>query len=565
METAKKSLLERFLDLVEGVGNRLPHPTIMFMGLIFFLLILTAVFSSLGIVVETPGGKFPINNLLGQSPVQIQDPRTGEVVAGYANGWHYLAETVTPNFINFAPFGMVMVIMIAIGVSENSGLIVAAVRKLVLGAPRKMITPVIVMAGVLSSIASDAGYLVLVPLGAVVFYGVGRHPLAGLAAAFAGVSGGFSANIAITSLEPLLGGFTLAAAKTGDALVGTNFAETMNIATMNYYFLLASSLLIVIAGTLVVEKIVVPHLGTFEPEPDLEIDQHPDELSPEENRGLKWAAVTLLAYIAVLVLTLIPVDSGFPLLGSLSTQSLPPEQLELIRQRFGSVGVTHAPFFNTNSIVTALFFMFFLPGLAYGLAAKKIGSGADLVKTMEDSMKGMASFIVLVFFMAQFVAYFNASNFGILLAMKGAELLELVPHQSLAGAIGLVVGFVLLSAFINLFMGSASAKWAILAPIFVPVMMTVQMTPAATQMLYRICDSCTNIITPLMTYFAFIIVIGRKYQKDFGIGSLVSLMLPFSFAFLAGWTVLFLIWGLLGLPLGPNTGIFFDLPATSAN
>ena len=561
METTQKGMLKRFLDMVEGVGNRLPHPTIMFMGLILILLGLTAVCAALGIVVETPGGRFPINNLLGQGRVQIQDPRTGEVIAGFANGWHYLAETLTPNFVNFAPFGMVMVIMIAIGVSEHSGLIVAAVRKMVLGAPQKMITPVIVLAGVLSSIASDAGYLVLVPLGAVVFYGIGRHPLAGLAAAFAGVSGGFSANIAITSLEPLLGGFTLAAAKTGDAMVGTNFAETMNIATMNYYFLLASTLLIVIVSTLVVEKIVVPHLGKFEPEPDLDIDDHPDDLTPDENLGLKWAGITLVAYTGILALTLIPTDSSLPLVGSLSTNTLSPEQFKLIQDRFGSVGITHAPFFSTHSIVTALFFMFFLPGLAYGVVVKKLRTGADLVKTMEDSMRGMASFIVLVFFMAQFVAYFNASNFGILLAMKGAQLLELVPHQSLIGAISLVVGFVLLSSFINLFMGSASAKWAILAPIFVPVMMTVHMTPAATQMLYRIGDSCTNIITPLMTYFAFVIVIGRKYQKDFGIGSLVSLMLPFSIAFLMAWTILFLVWGMLGLPLGPNAEIFFDPPA----
>lgn len=562
MVTTKKDTghLQRFLDIIELVGNKLPHPTIMFIWLILILLVLTAIFSIGEMVVETPSGRFPINNLIGQGPVEIQDPRTGEVTARFANGWQYLMDTMTPNFINFAPFGLVMVIMIAIGVSEHSGLIVAAVRKMVLGAPPRLVTPVVVLAGVLSSIASDAGYLVLVPLGAVVFYGIGRHPLAGLAAAFAGVSGGFSANIAITSLEPLLGGFTLAAAKTGDAMVGTNFGETMNIATMNYYFLLASTFLIVIVGTLVVEKIVAPHLGTFVPGPDLEIDDHPDELSGTENLGLVWAAIVLLVYLGILIIMVMPVDSPIPLVGSLSTLTLPPDQYILIQERFGSVGVTHAPFFRTDIIVTALFFLFFLPGLAYGIVVKKIRKGTDLVSTMEEAMGGMASFIVLVFFMAQFVAYFNTSNFGILIAMKGAQLLELVPHQTLAGTIGLIVGFVLLSSVINLFMGSASAKWAILAPIFVPVMMTVHMSPAATQMLYRIGDSCTNIITPLMTYFAFVIVIGKKYQRDFGIGSLVSLMLPFSICFLLGWTILFLVWGLLGLPLGPNAHIFFDLP-----
>lgn len=557
----KTGALQKFLNIIEGVGNKLPHPTIMFMGLIVFLLFLSAVFSVMGVVVEAPSGKFPINNLVGQNPVEIQDPRTGEISASFANGWQYLMDTMTPNFIDFAPFGLVMVIMIAIGVSEHSGLIVAAVRKMVLGAPQRLITPVVVLAGVLSSIASDAGYLVLVPLGAVVFYGIGRHPLAGLAGAFAGVSGGFSANLAITSLEPLLGGFTLAAAKTGDAMVGTNFGETMNIATMNYYFLVASTFLIVLVGSLVVEKIVEPRLGEFNPETGVDIDPPPKELTETENKALGWAGITLVVYLTLLILMVIPVDTKLPLVGSLSTQTLPAEQYQQIQERFGSVGITHAPLFKTNVIVTALFFMFFLPGLTYGIVVQKIQKGTDLVDTMEKSMVSMASFIVLVFFMAQFVAYFNASNFGILLAMKGAQILEIVPHNSLVGKIGLVVGFVFLTSFINLFMGSASAKWAILAPIFIPIMMTVHMSPAATQMLYRIGDSSTNIITPLMTYFAFVIVIGKKYQKDFGIGSLVSLMLPFSLFFLLGWTILFVGWGLMGLPLGPNSEIFFALPA----
>ena len=557
MDTARKSAMQRFLDVVESVGNKLPHPTIMFIWLVIVILILTAVLSAMGVVVETPTGEFAINNLIGQIPVEIQNPRSGEVVATFANGWQYLMDTLTPNFVGFAPFGMVMVIMIAIGVAEHSGLIAAAVRKMVLGAPAHLITPTVVLAGVLSNIAADAGYLVLVPLGAVVFYGVGRHPLAGLAAAFAGVSGGFSANLVITSLEPLLGGFTLAAAKTGDAMVGTQFGETMNIATMNYYFLVVSTFMIVAIGSFVVEKIVEPHLGKYQPTHEAELDTHPGELSDDENRGLRRAGITLLLYLIVLVLMVIPVNTSLPLLGTLSTATLPAEQYAAIEARFGSVGFTHAPLFGTNVIVSALFFMFLLPGLVYGVAVKKINSGVDFAHTMEESMRGMANFVVLVFFMAQFVAYFNTSNIGVLIAMKGAELLELVPHETMVGTVTLIVGFVLLSSVINLFMGSASAKWAILAPIFVPIMMTVNMSPAATQMLYRIGDSSTNIITPLMTYFAFVIVIAQKYQKDFGIGSLVSLMLPFSIVFLISWTLLFLIWGFTGLPLGPNSEIFF--------
>lgn len=555
-----KGLMQRFLGLVEAAGNRMPHPTIMFIMLVAGLLVLAAVLSAFGVVAETPTGRFAINNLLGQDPVSLQNPRTGAVIASYANGWQYLTQTLTPNFVGFAPFGMVMVIMIAIGVAEHGGLIAAAVRKLVLSAPARMVTPVVVFAGVMSNIAADAGYLVLVPLGAVVFMSMKRHPLAGLAAAFAGVSGGFSANLMITTLDPLLGGFTLAAAKTGDAMVGTNFGETMNIATMNYYFVVASTLLIVLMGTWVVERIVEPHLGRWTPEAAA-LAEHAEAISPREGRALRLAGLAFIACVAVLAWMAFPAKSSLPLLGTLSTASLPEAQYASIMARYGSVGFTHAPLFGTEVIVSALFFLFLIPGLVYGVAVGRIRRGADFVHTMEESMRGMASFVILVFFMAQFVAYFNASNIGVLIAMKGAQLLEMLPHQSTMGIVLLITGFVCLSALINLFMGSASAKWAILAPIFVPVLMTVNVSPAATQMLYRIGDSSTNIITPLMTYFAFVIVIGRKYQKDFGIGSLVSLMLPFSIVFMIGWTLLFLVWALAGWPLGPGATIFFTPPA----
>jgi aminobenzoyl-glutamate transport protein len=557
---SQRTGVQRFLDVVEAVGNRLPHPAILFMVLVAALLLLTALLSALGVVVQTPTGRFPINNLIGADPVQLQNPRNGAVTATFANGWQYLADTLTPNFIRFAPFGLVIVIMLAIGVAEHSGLVAAAVRKAVLAAPRSLVTPVVVFAGVMSNIAADAGYLVLVPLGAIVFLGMGRHPLAGLAAAFVGVSGGFSANLVITSLDPLLGGFTLAAARTGDALVGTHFSETMNIATMNYYFVVASTFLVVLVGTVLVDRVVEPRLGVYTPGDAVAPDVHPGDLTAAENRGLRWAGFALLAYLAVLVLMVWPVQSGWPLVGSLSTATLPAAQQAALVARHGSVGFTHAPVFGTEIIVTVLFFLFLVPGLAYGWATGTIRKGVDLVRTMEESMRGMASFIVLVFFMAQFVAYFNASNVGVLIAMQGASLLESLPHESTLGTFALIVGFVLLSGFINLFMGSASAKWAILAPIFVPVMMTVGVTPAATQMLYRIGDSSTNIITPLMTFFALVITVGQKYRKDFGVGSLVSLMLPFSIALMIAWMVLFLAWAALGWPLGPNTPIFFTPP-----
>ncbi len=558
---AKKGAMQRFLDVIEGVGNRLPEPTILFIGLVGAVLLVAAILSTLGVVVETPTGAFPINNLIGNAPVELQNPRNGEVIASYSSGWQYLLHTLTPNFVGFAPFGMVLVIMIGIGVAEHCGLIGAAVRKLVLSAPARLVTPAVVFAGVMANIAADAGFFVLIPLGPIVFYGLGRHPLAGLAAAFAGVSGGFSANIVITSLDPLLGGFTLAAAGVGDAIVGTDFADTLNIATMNYYFLIASTFLVVAIGTLVVEKVVEPHLGPYSRPEGVSIPEMPDQTPPEEVKALRWAGITFLGFVALIAWMSIPVVSDVPLLGVLSTASLPAEQIMAIEARYGSVNFTHSPLFQTQVIVSLLFFMFMLPGLTYGVVAGKFRSGADFVRTMEQAMSSMIGYIVIVFFMAQFVAYFNSSNIGVLIAMQGAALLELVPSDTTVGTVILIFGFVLLAGFINLFMGSASAKWAILAPIFVPIMMTVNVSPAATQMLYRIGDSSTNIITPLMTYFAFVMTVGAKYQPRFGIGTLVSLMLPFSVAFLICWTLMFLAWALIGLPLGPGAEIFFAPPA----
>ena len=558
--TGRPGAVQRFLSVVEGVGNRLPHPTIMFIGLIGAILALTAIMAAFGASVQTPTGAFPVNNLIGNGPVEIQNPRNGDVLQSYSSGWSYLFQTLTPNFVNFAPFGMVVVIMIAIGVSEHGGLIGAAIRKLVMSVPGRLITPTVILAGVLANIAADAGYFVLIPLGPIVFWGTGRNPLAGLAAAFAGVSGGFSANLLVTSIDPLLGGFTQPAAAIGDGILGTDFAETMNIATMNYYFLIASTLLVVVVGTFLVERVIEPHLGTYTPPEGSTLEAAPNGISPEENRALKRAGLALLAYLAVVVWTALPYDSNIPLLGVFSTATIPAEQFAALEARYGAVNITHAPLFSTQVIVSILFFMFMIPGIVYGMATGKFKTGTDFVQSMEAATRQMVSFIVLVFFMAQFIAYFNASNIGVLIAMKGVQLLEYLPAESTAGTVVLIVGFVILSGFINLFMGSASAKWAILAPVFVPVLMTVGISPAATQMLYRIGDSSTNIITPLMTYFAFVITIGAKYRPGFGIGSLVSLMLPFSIGFMIFWTVLFLAWAMLGLPIGPGAGIFFELP-----
>lgn len=547
----------RFLDFVEAVGNKLPHPTILFIYLILAILGTAAILSAFGVVVETPTGQFPINNLIGNGEVVLQNPRTGDVAATYSSGWTYIAETMTTNFVTFAPFGLVVVIMLAIGVAEHGGLIGAAIRKLVRSVPARLVTPTVIFAGVMANVAADAGYFVLIPLGPIVFYSMGRHPLAGLAAAFAGVSGGFSANLLITPLEPLLGGFTQSAAGIGDALVGTNYSETLNIATMNYYFVMVSTLLVVLVGTYVIDRIIEPRLGGYTPTEHEAATSHEGELSPGESRALRHAGWATFGYAVLVAAMAMPVDSNIPLVGVLSTAALSPEAVASIEATFGSVGFTHSPLFGTHTITTVLFFLFLIPGLVYGYGSGAFTSGNDVVKAMETATYAMVPFIVMVFFMAQFIAYFNASNVGILIAMQGASLLELMPRDSNIGLALLIFGFVFLSGFINLFMGSASAKWAILAPIFVPVLMTVDITPAATQMLYRIGDSSTNIITPLMAYFGFIITVGAKYRPGFGIGSLSALMLPMSIALMLSWTVLFILWALAGLPIGPDTPVFF--------
>lgn len=395
-------------------------------------------------------------------------------------------------------------------------------RGFVMAIPNSLITAGLVFAGIMSSVAVDAGYVVLPPLGAVIFAALGRHPLAGISAAFAGVSAGFSANLTLSSLDALLSELTSSAA----SIIDPAYAEQMNIA-MNWWFIIALTFFLTFVGAWVTEKIVEPRLGKYEGGYQGEIEQ----LNKTEKKGLKWAGLSVL--ITAILLSLLVAFPNAPL-------------------RADDGGIIDSPFM--SSLVPVILILFFVPGLFYGIATKSIKSDKDVADQLTDTMATMGMFIVLAFTAGQFVAYFSESNMGLVLGVYGAEFLDTI---NLSG-IPLIITFVFVVGFLNLFIGSATAKWAMIAPIFVPMMMQLGYSPELTQMAYRIADSTTNIITPLMTYFALIIAFAQKYDKKMGIGTLISVMLPYSIAFLISWTIMLIVWMLLGIDLGPGAPILYE-------
>jgi aminobenzoyl-glutamate transport protein len=502
----RRSAISRFLSAIERIGNALPHPATLFAMLAGAIIVLSWLLSELGISAINPkdGSVVQPVNLVSRS------------------GLAWILENTIHNYTGFAPLGTVLVALLGIGVAEHSGLIATGLRLLVHSAPRRLLTFVIVLAGVMSNMASDVGYVLLVPLGAIIFQSVGRHPIAGLAAAFAGVSGGFSANLLLGTVDPLLAGITQEAAR----IIDVEYSVTP---ACNYYFMAASTFLIAAAGTWVTEKIVIPRLGSYEGESDIQ-SEGMQPLTSAEKRGVAWAVGISLLLLAIVLVGLVPA-SGF-----------------LRDPETGSV--LHSPFM--HGIVVFIFLGGLLAGVAYGLAAGTIKSNADVVKGMKLAMESLGLFLVLVFFAAQFVAYFKYTNLGMISAIKGAELLK----ASGLGPIPLMLSFILLSAVINLCMGSASAKWAFMAPVFVPMFMLLGYTPELVQGVYRIGDSSTNIISPMMSFFALIVAFMQRYDAKAGIGTVIATMLPYSVVFMLVWMLLLVIWLLLGLPLGPGAGLY---------
>lgn len=501
-ETVPGGRVQRALNAVERVGNRLPDPAVLFIALLFIVWVCSWVFSFIDYdTIDPRNGE----------PIRIVNQLSGE------NFVTFMTRMVS-NFVAFPPVGMVLVAMLGIGVAEYSGYINAAIRAIMAKTSAFLLTPMVILVGIVSHSAVDAGYVLVIPLGGLIFYAAGRHPLAGIAAAFAGVSGGFSANFVPSALDPLLQGLTQPAAQLLDPDIQLN---PLN----NYFFTTASSVLIVGLGWFLTDRVVEPKLASDVVDGDLDDLPTMEPLTDPERRGLRYGTIAMIVGLIVLLVTVWPDDSPW-------------------RSVDGEVVAFGAPLM--QSIVPLLFLLFIVPGLIYGMTAGTIRSSRDMIEGMSKAMTGMGYYLVIMFFIAQFVYAFGASNLGVLMALKGAAALQAL---ALPAAIT-ITGIIILTGFLNLFVGSASGKWALIAPVFVPMLMQLGISPDLTQAAYRIGDSSTNIITPLMPYFPLVVVFAQRYVKSTGIGTVTAMMLPYSVVFIIAWTVFLMIYWALGLPLG---------------
>lgn len=520
LETAKSGWFIRFLNVVERLGNLLPHPITLF-----------ALFCAAVIL---------ISGIAGYFEVTVVDPRpegaSGRSADGLihvvslmnAEGLRMIVSNLVTNFTGFTPLGTVLVALLGVGIAERSGLLSAGMRALVMGASKRLVTLTIVFAGIVSNTAAELGYVVLIPMAAMIFHSLGRHPLAGLAAAFAGVSGGYSANLLLGTVDLLLSGITEAAAQ----MIDPDYTVGPEV---NWYFMFVSTFVISFLGALVTEKIVEPKLGRYdvsEASVDLE-DQRMETVTELEKKGLKMAGLAALLLGAVLALTVVP------------------EWGPLRHPETGEVA--GSPFL--KGIVVFIFICFAIPGLVYGKVVGTMKKDTDVINAMSHSMSTMGMYIVLVFFASQFVAFFKWTNLGAVLAVTGADALSAL---GLTGPIVFLL-FIMMCGFINLMLGSASAQWAVTAPIFVPMLMLVGYAPETIQAAYRIGDSVTNLITPMMSYFGLILAVAARYKKDLGIGTLVATMLPYTLVFFVGWTLFFFLWVFgLGLSVGPGAATYYS-------
>jgi aminobenzoyl-glutamate transport protein len=549
----KKDWFTRFLDVVEWLGNLLPHPVTLFALFATGVVLISGLADYLNWSVPDPRPE--------GAPGRAPDGIITAVSLLNADGLRRIVENLVTNFTGFAPLGVVLVALLGVGVAEHSGLIRAVIRGIVLKAaavrpmelkstthlslggkigyylmrpfafilnPRILVTVAVVFTGIVSNTASELGYVVLVPLGAVVFMSLGRHPLAGLAAAFAGVSGGYSANLLLGTIDPLLAGLTQEAAR----IVAPEYVVH---AAVNYYFMFLSVFVITIIGTWVTLRIVEPKLGPYDPSiamEDVSDEETMEPLTATEKRGIKWAMLSFAAMLFILALGVVPEG------GVLRN----PETGEVLNSPF------------LNGIVAIIFVVFMVPGFVFGWVTGSMRSDRDVIDGMAKSMSTLGLYIVIVFFASQFVAFFGWTNLGQIVAVTGATFLE---NIGLTGPL-VFVGFIMVSGFVNLMLGSASAQWAVTAPIFVPMLMLIGYSPEVIQAAYRIGDSVTNLVTPMMSYFGLILAFANKYDKNLGIGTIISIMLPYSLFFFIGWVILFYVWVFgLGMPVGPETTTYF--------
>jgi aminobenzoyl-glutamate transport protein len=505
----KPTALQKALDLVERVGNKVPHPAVLFFVLVGLVVLLSHVLQLTGTSVS-------------YQTINPQTHQTEEVTAAVrsllsADGVRFIFTSVVPNFINFGPVGIIMVAMIGVGLAERAGLIQAVIRKIVVVAPGKAMTAIIVALGVLSSIASDAGYLVLIPLGAAAFLSLGRHPLAGLAAAFAGVAAAFGVNFVVKPIDGIL------AEMTNDAAQIVDPGKSIEL-TANLYFGIASSLWLIVVCTAVTAWVVEPRLGPYKGDARAEKSEG---LSAEESRGLWFALVALVG--AVVVLGLLTLPPGAPL-----------------RNPETNVLIGNSPFM--DSLVFQIMLVFLVTGVAYGIGAKTINTMDAGINAVTGTFSDLGDLLFLFFVISQFVAYFNFSNIGTILAVNLANILKAAD----LGDTSWLLGFILIGFFLCFPLPNILPKWAIMAPIFVPLFMKLGIGPEVVLAAYRVSDSPPNVINPLLPHFALVIGFARQYEKNAGLGTIVAMMLPYTVATTVAWVALFFAWYLLGLPFGPR-------------
>lgn len=503
MKNTKKSLFEKFLDVVEKLGNKLPDPFMLFVILTALMVIVSYLFSLFNTSVVHPGTgeALQIKNLL------------------FSEGLQFILTSIIENFTGFAPLGVVLVMMLGIGLAEKVGMLDYAIRKTILNSPSYMVTYTVVFIGILGNLASDAAVVLIPPLAAMVFYKIGRHPLAGLAAGFAGAGAGFTANLFIAGTDALLAGISTEAAAILDESIVVTPVD-------NWYFNIVSVFVLTIVGGLVTTKFIEPRLGEYKGDA---VEEEGHEELPNANKGFRNAVISGLIYIAIVAITIFIPSS--PLTNE-------------------DGGIVPSPFL--SGIIPIILLFFIIVAVAFGVTVGKIKSSKDVSEYMAESMKDMSSYIVLVFAIAQFIAFFNWSNLGTWVAVNGAEFLKDINFTG----IGLILGYIIFTALMNFLITSGSAKWAIEAPIFIPMFMQLGYHPAFTQVAYRIADSSTNIVTPLFPYMVIILAFMQKYDKKASIGTYISLMLPYTITFLIAWIILIFVFFYTGIPFGPGVHPF---------
>ncbi len=500
-----------FLGWVEKMGNKLPHPFWMFVWITIFIVVISAVTSYLG--------------------VKAIDPGTGETIAAQnlisGEGLRRFVQEMVTNFAHFAPFGLVLVMLMGVSIAEQSGLLSVALRNIAFAVPRSVVMPVIFMIGASGNIGSDAGIVIVPPIAAMIFSQMGIHPIAGLIAGYAGATAGFTANFFIAGTDVMLAGITTA--------VSGNINGGIEVsATANWYFMIASTIMLGLGGAFIVKRFTIPRCEGFAgagmiDEQELSAQ---NKMTDEEKKGLKHAGISLLIYLLIIAALVVP--AGAPLRDPVNGNIVP------------------SPFL--RGLVPILFFFFAIPGYFYGKATGTIKTSNDVLKHMEFGMKGLSGYIVLMLIVAQFINLFSWSQLDTILAIQGAKFLEVT---GLTGPL-LFTFYMVIVAILNIFMGSGSAKWAIFAPVFVPMLAQLNYNPAFVQLMYRVGDSITNCVSPLYVYFPLLIGWVHKYDKNVGIGTLISLLIPYAAILFVMWVILLFAWYALALPIGVGEGIYIN-------